>query len=738
MSALQSLIVRSFAGGELSPSMGARADIAKYTIGLKRCRNFIVERHGGVSNRPGTRFIGECKTTDHEVRLIRYVSEVPGESVLIEMGELYFRFYSDDALVTLDISGISAYAGGTAYVPGDLVKNGGVIYYCVANTTGNAPPNATYWYAQPSDIYEVPHPFGDPLETNWVQSGRVMTFTHRNHVPQDLAYVSLTNWVLVPLDTKPQVLPPTSLSLSGTGTGNRTFAYKVTAAAPGSYEESEPSAPVAVAGCAQPTEGAPHTVTWTSVLVPPVTGTGCPEYYVYCDPWGNGTFGFVGTATGASSFRNPGLTPDFSITPPIPRVLFAATGEYPETAAYHDQRRYFGNTDDIPDAVYGSRVGFPDNFGIASPLQDDDSITFRIAGNNHHPVHHLVALKHLLVMTGGGEWRLNGNGDVVSPNSLTLDQETYVGIARFIRPVVIGNSVIYVQARQSIIRDLQYNVEVEGLAGRDLTIFAAHLFDGYTVRAVDYAHAPNSIVWVVRSDGTLLGLTYIREQDIWGWHRHDTGADGLFRDVCVVPSSGEDKTYVIVRRTIGGVEKFYIELLESRSIVNFNADSFFVDSGLSYSGSSIATATGLSHLEGETVAIVGDGAYQGTRTVVSGSVALYTAASDVHVGLPIEAEIETLDLDINGTDVRDKRKRVQSATVLVDASSRAFMAGPDSSNLTRVSRASFDPSDRSFTGQVELNLNATFGQYGRVFIRQDQALPLTVLAVIPAVEVSSR
>ncbi len=728
MAAPETLMIRSFAGGELTPALAARADLAKYQVGLRRCRNFIVQRHGGVANRPGTRFIGQCATDDSDVILVRYVSEIVNESVLIEFGEEYMRFWFQGAAV--ELSGVAAWNGATDYEIGDIVSSGGTNYYAVAANTGSAPPSAD-WYAMPGDLLEIPHPFVNPFQVNWVQSGRVITFTDPEHPPHDLIYFSLTRWAIVELDTAPKVTPPQNLVFAvAPAAGARSFGYVVTGAAPDSFEESEPSGQLINAACAEPTPAAPHQLAWDPLLTPPVTGDPSPEYYVYCDPFANGTYGFIGTATDQATFNNPGLTPDFSITPPIPRPAFAAVDEYPSNCAYHQQRRYFANTNANPDAIYASRVGFPDNFGISSPLQDDDAITFRIAGNNHHAVRHLVALKNLLVMTDGGEWRLVGAGGVITPNTIEVDQETYVGIAANIRPVVVGNSVIYAQARESKIHDLNFDQDVEGLAGRDLTVFATHLFDGRRLRSMDYALAPDSIVWVVRTDGVLLGLTYIREQDVWGWHRHDT-VDGDFERVCVIPEPGEDAVYFIVERD----GHRYIERLATRSIIDFDEDSFFVDSGLSYSGAPVSSVSGLGHLNGKTVRVCADGTDRGEVVVSGGSVTIPgAAASDIHVGLPITAEIETLDLDFAGGSIRDKQKRLQGCNLIIDSSSRSLLAGPNSDQLKRYTASAFDPNDKAFTGQIELNFNARWEKPGRVFIRQDQALPLTVLGVLPLVE----
>src|SRR5262245_55111460 len=154
----QPIIQRSFAAGELAPALHARADQAKYVSGLKKCQNFIVRREGGVSVRPGTRFVGACKDNGTGKRLMRYTSEPPGSSVLIEIGAGYLRFFLNGGPVT--VAGVPAWSGVTAYVPGDLVLQGGVNYYCHTANTNQVPPNAGFWYALTGNLYEIPTPYG--------------------------------------------------------------------------------------------------------------------------------------------------------------------------------------------------------------------------------------------------------------------------------------------------------------------------------------------------------------------------------------------------------------------------------------------------------------------------------------------------------------------------------------------------------------------------------------------------
>lgn len=750
--AKDTVIQRSFGGGELAPVLHARADLVKYATGLRTCRNFFVMKGGGVSNRGGTRYRATCKTASPDVMLMPYLSEIAGESVLLEVGVGYIRFFVNGAALQVNPAP-AAWSALTTYAIGDLVESGGVYYYAVLASLNQAPPNATFWYAMPGTLLELPNPYtsSNLFPPYWSQSGRTLTLTHPDVPAHELVFVNLNKWILRPIVTEPTLAAPTNVVLTPGAAGTRRYAYRVTAAAAETYEESPPSGQVINTGAAEPTEDLPHALTWD--VVP-----GAAEYYIYGDPYDNGIYGFLGTAI-SNSFKDPGFVPDFNITPPIARTPFNAVNKYPSISANYQQRRILANTRETPDAIFTSRIGFPSNFGISSPLQDDDALTFRIAGNNNHPVRHALGLKAgLIVLTDGGEWTVKGGPDgALTPSAINADQETYVGAYK-VKPVVVGNSIIYVQARGSIPRDLRFDQEVEGLAGRDLSVFSEHLVKHKKMRAVAYAQDPDSIVWMVRDDGVLLGMTYLREQDVWGWHRHNTGqnasggsTDGFFWDVCVVPEEDGDAVYFIVRRTINGATVRYIEKLERFNPDNFDATCFFVDAGLSYSGAPANNVAGLTHLRGEVCAVVGDGAviFDGDRTRSNAADFTVTAGgtfpvnfpasySNIHVGLPIRyAELETLDLDVQGDVVlRDKKKRVQGLYAVVEKSARTFKAGTSSAaNLRPIQLGPHEsPTADAFSGIVDLSIDSHFDEAGRVFIRHTDPLPLTVLAIIPIID----
>lgn len=340
----------------------------------------------------------------------------------------------------------------------------------------------------------------------------------------------------------------------------------------------------------------PHDINWSNV-------TGAIEYWVYRADNGNEVYGYIGKAK-KSRFFDTGLEPDEESLPPEWRNPFDVATRYPTTVTYVQQRLGFANTNEDPTKIYLSRVGDFYNLTIRNPLQDDDALTFVLAGREVNKVQHVIESSHVLILTSGGEWAALGNADgVLLPGELNLRQYGYNG-ASSLAPVVLEGDVLYVQARRSVVRRVAYNFSRDRYDGEDLTVFSSHLFEGRTIDAWTYAQSPNSIVWAVRSDGALLSLTYLPVHEITGWTQHDTGASGVFEDVVAIPlrfetSSNaadsttqvawtEDAVYTIVKRTIDGSDVRYVEYMGARKAddptYDMSVDAFFVDSGLTYDG----------------------------------------------------------------------------------------------------------------------------------------------------------
>lgn len=378
-----------------------------------------------------------------------------------------------------------------------------------------------------------------------------------------------------------------------------TCKYVVTAQNTTTYEETAASSAGSCVSGGAPTATSPNVVTWNAV-------TGAAGYNVYLDPDGNGLYGFVGF-TPNTTFNDTGFVPDASVAPPISVTLFNSSGNYPGCTTYYQQRQLFGGSSNNPEQVNASRTGFFTNFGISNPIQDDDAVQFGIAGRQINEVRHMIEVAGgLVVLTRTGEWNIHGDSDgVLRPTAINPHQHSYFGAANIL-PVIIGSAILYVQARQTLLRSLtKQDISSETgytFQGQDLTLFAPHLFEHWTINRMDYGQIPDSIVWCVRSDGTLLGLTYVPELNTWGWHRHDS-PNGIYEDVCAIAETmprvagsgylptSEDGVYVIVNRTIQGTTARYIERFASRNWFDYRLDAIYMDCDLDYNGINPASSS---------------------------------------------------------------------------------------------------------------------------------------------------
>jgi hypothetical protein len=273
--------------------------------------------------------------------------------------------------------------------------------------------------------------------------------------------------------------------------------------------------------------------------------------------------------------------------PPETRVeLNTTSGTFPKKIGVFEGRTLLGNFSFNVQAVYGSRIGFRQNFTRRFPSADDDSILFQIKGKQINGIRHFADIGDLLVFTDSGEWivRPGANGVLTPDPPPVPKQYSANGANGDVWPIVIGSSAVYVQERGSIVRAAGFDAlggGKDGYRDDDLTAYADHLFEGYKIVSMAYQKTPHSVLWCVRSDGKMLGLTYIKEQDILAWHVHDT--DGEIEDVCCIPEGNEHAVYMIVNRTIGSAEYRYMERLSSRVFDDIQ-DAIFMDSTLSFDG----------------------------------------------------------------------------------------------------------------------------------------------------------
>ncbi|MFL1533937.1 MULTISPECIES: hypothetical protein [Pseudomonas] len=318
--------------------------------------------------------------------------------------------------------------------------------------------------------------------------------------------------------------------MSGGGSGvTQVWTYQVTAVLDdgNTLDESLPVTSNAITVFSNTMAG---TITWPAVA-------GATYYIIYKDNAGAGIYGFIGRATG-TTFTDQNITAVKTDTPPNGKDPFVGAGNYPGAVGYYQQRLVFAGSDKSPQTVWMSKTGLFKNFGYSIPNKDDDAITFTIASKEVNRMRHLLGLRKLLGLTSGGEWTFTGADTGLTAKTIQASQEGYDG-SSIVPPVVVGNSAVYVQARGNRVSSFGYSINDDGFAAADLTLFSAHLFKGKELTSVAYQKIPDSIVWYVRDDGVLLGLTYLPEQQLVGWHWHDT--DGFVESIACI-AEGQNNT----------------------------------------------------------------------------------------------------------------------------------------------------------------------------------------------------
>ena len=734
-------LLRSFAGGEITPELYGRIDLTKYQTGLAKCLNFTVLPHGPAARRPGFKFINEARDSTRKVRLIPFTFSAD-QTFVLEFGHQYIRFHVNGSTLLEGAVAISSIAGSTVnttgahnYSTGDWVYIGSRFHkatvvdadtftttdlWGVATTASGATAARVYTLASP---YAEQHLF----DLHYAQSADVITITHPSYAIRDLSRVSATNWSLAIVSFDPPTSVPTGLTATPTIDQNQhatSHKYVVTAVADDGITETLPSAS-ATATNNLGLAGNFNTLTWTGVA-------GYSRYNVY--KLRGGIYGYIGSVRSAAGLTlvDDNILPDTSTSFPEDVItLNEAAGDYPASTVYYEQRRWFAGTANEPQTVWATRNGTQTNMTSSTPTRDDDALEFRIAAQQQNTIRHLMPLSDIIALTAGGEFRIFAdNAPAITPTSLSVKPQGYSGASN-VQPALTSGSILYVQAQGSRVRELAYNWQSSAYSSIDVSIMAPHLFNGYGLTDLAFARASVPTLWATRSDGTLLGMTYVPEQQVYGWHQHTT--DGLIESVCVVSEGLEDVLYAVIRRTINARTVRYIERLQT-SQFTAQEDAFYVDSGLTYDGAPVSSVSGLWHLEGKAVQILADGAVHPARTVTSGAVTLDDTYSVVHVGLPYTSDIKTLPLALEGAPAAGqyRTKNVNGVALRVTQSS-LVKAGPSFGKLTEYpARDHTDPYDSPpalRTGELRFAIGPNWNADGAVCLRQDQPLPLTVLGI---------
>jgi len=728
---------RSFAGGVITPEMLGRLDTVKYQTGLAECRNFTILPHGPATRRPGFRYVAEVKDSTQAVRIIPFqFSE--DQTAVIEFSDEAVRFHitgqqlleATKAVVSIVGSTVTVTAHG--YATGDDVFIGGrshritvtgVNTFTTADRWGTATVASGTTAAR---VYTVASPYqaADVFNLHYAQDSDVLTLTSTAYAARELARLGATNWQFNTITFAPSGAIPGGVIVAATKptpTNVTTQRYVVTSIGADGITESLESAPgsdtnnLTIAGNF-------NTISWSAAA-------GATRYNVYKQR--GGLYGYIGS-TSSLSLVDDNILADTSKGPPQDIYeLNTGAGDYPSAVTYYEQRRWFAGTTNNPQTIWATRNGTESNLTSSTPSQDDDGLQFTIKSRQQNAIRHLLPLSDMLALTVGAEFRIFAdNAPNITPTSLSTKPQGYSGASN-VQPALTSGSVLYVQSQGSRIREMAYNWQSNAFASIDISIMAPHLFNNYAVVDLAYCRAPVPSLWAVRSDGVLLGLTYVPEQQVYAWHQHDT--DGFFESVCVVSEGLEDVLYAVVRRTVNGRSVRYVERLETRLFADQSA-AFFVDCGATYNGAPADTISGLWHLEGKTVSVLADGAVHPDRVVTGGTIVLEYEASEVHIGLRYTSDLKTLPLAFEGAPAggQGTMKNVNGVAIRVFSSS-TVQAGPTVDDL--VEYPARDVTDdygnppALATGELRFDIPPDWNSDGGIVIRQEDPLPLTVLSI---------
>ena len=654
-------IFTNFTSGELSPRLNGRIDMDKYYNGASTISNFVVLMHGGLTKRPGTRFIREIKTSSGSnsgARLVPFVFSKT-QAYVLEFGHNYIRFYKDEGIIVS--SGTTPYEIATTYTAAQL----------------------------------------DELE--FVQSADILYIVHGSHEPAKLSRTGHTAWTLTDVDFKDGPYN----AVNGTST---TFSSSATT---GSVTITASSSVFTANDVGR----------WIRMKAP--------------DKWGAAEItGYTSGTQVTASVHADFPIENASTTTKDWRLGAFYIGNYPTKATFYEERLIYANTDSHPNTVWGSVSGDFDTFspsGADATIADSDGLNFTLSSDQVNQITGMYGGKYLHLFTKNGTFNMSSGSATqgLSPTTVQVINETNDGAADK-KVIPASKSTLYIGKNKKRLREFAYNIDYDSYTSPDMTVLSEHLGFGNFEEAY-FANYPNNVVWVRRGDGKLLGFTYYRNQDVTAWHQHTiAGTNAKVKSIATIPGVNDayDTVYMIVERTINSATKQYVEFLEEEyreADGHTKDDAFFLDSGLSYSGGSTTSISGLDHLEGETVTVLNNGAVESTKTVSSGAITLTNATTKCHVGLAYDAELESVNVEPKsqyGT-TQGKRGRIDKCIFRV-FETVGLKAGPTSTSVDVVpfrTTTSTMSATTPKTGDYTFLMPASYTTENKLYVKSDTPHP---------------
>lgn len=413
---------------------------------------------------------------------------------------------------------------------------------------------------------------------------------------------------------------------------------------------------------------------------------------------------------------------------------------FPSAITLYEQRLFFAGSVYDPTVIWGSRSGAYEDFEDGD--EDDDAIIYRLSSGLADVIRWMSGRRILTCGTSQGEYAVAASSqqEALTPSNVRASLQSDIGTSDCL-PCYINQAVLYPQRNGDPdnaaikLREFAYLFSDDKFNSVDITIFAEHIFGG-GIERIAYAREPESLIWCLRTDGTLACCTYERDQEVVGWHRH-TIQNGIVKEIATKPGDNGDELWMQVNRTIDETTVSYIEVMQPRfrELQDDKEDAWFLDCALQYSGSSTSTITGLWHLRGEDVTILNNGNVETQTVSDTGALTLDVATTKATIGYAYRATMEPTEIEAaaqQGT-ARSRPKNVGSIWVRVLDSLGGTVGTVASEQKPLLYRTTQDPMDSSpplYTGNIEVRLPNGWEREMRVQLQHDDPLPFFVTAIV--------
>lgn len=574
----------NFTTGEITPRLYGRIDLAKYRHAVAKALNFRVILHGGLSRRPGTRYVTTTKTPmAGAVRLLPFEFN-DAQAYIIEAGNFYMRFCT--------LSGQLL----------DALNN-------------------------PVEVVS-PYAIADVANLHFTQSADTLYLFHKNYPPQKLTRTSATSFSLV----APTFLDGPYLPLNVTAT------TLMVSANTGAGLTMTASAALFQSGHVGSIWRIKGNAVWGWVKVTGFTSATVVTVAVQAAV-NNG-------AAGALDFVTPGTSTTTSWREGMFSAVqgYPASGVFHQQRLW--MGGVSNKPTAVIGSITSGFETMSDSKSDGTVL-DTSSVVYDIATDKMNVIRWFKPGRNLLVGTAGSEHETLGGSSTtpaITPTNIFVRGQTTYGSNK-VPPVRSGVAVLFPTKSGRKIRELAFDFNMDAYNAPDITILAEHLFPSSTsITSIAFQQEPDATLWVVLSNGALLSCAYDRSQDVVGWAQHATGSGDAFESIAVIPhpDGDRDQVWIATKRTIGGATQRFVEFLDDKGNPHTAYAALNTDAAITYSGPAATTFTGLSYLNGMTVDVVGNGAVYQQAVVSGGQVTISPAASEVEIGLHYDAEIDTL------------------------------------------------------------------------------------------------